>query len=172
MVPDAEAKIKRQLDWLRRRFAEFREPSWVAEDASLLPVQDRAASGGRHAPGPFLVGKHDGVVRAPGNAAKTVRKIAEGSRRSSGEIDSLERPAAAKECDRATIRRPCQLLRAFRFRQGPGGERIQVACPNLILTLYADAFAQGRNLGGDRCRKQRANTELNQSAHRKAPLPV
>jgi hypothetical protein len=32
--------------------------------------------------------------------------------------------------------------------------------------LYADAFAQGRSLGGDRCREHRAKTEANYSAHR------
>jgi hypothetical protein len=38
--------------------------------------------------------------------------------------------------------------------------------------LYADAFAQGRSLGGHRCREQHANTEADQSAHRKTPLSV
>jgi hypothetical protein len=36
------------------------------------------------------------------------------------------------------------------------------------MNLYDDSCAQGRSLGGDQCRKQRANAEGNRSAHRQA----
>ena len=96
-----------------------------------LRQRRRGAAGGRHPIQRRLSVRreHDHTAAAP-RAAASVRRRGEHARRSSGEIDALER-AVREEAERLAVRRPERIFGAVRAGHRLRGERIERPHPEL-----------------------------------------